>query len=335
MSLEASVLDKLNWETFKRKVLEEYCNERSMDRIIKEFRNLNKGSLIMKEYYKLFMDKLGLVGHLIPTEKEKIKAYIKGLPTEMMNMVRVSKASTLREAIEETQLVEDSYGLEKVERGGITEKRRWEGSSVHSKRLRQFNNNQRGTGPRKEVPYCSKCQSKHFGLCNLGSESCFKCGKSGYSFRDCPIRGHICFEFRAPGHIRSECPKLKAGGSGGKKTDHPRATGRAFQMTTEEAKALTDVVSSTFLLKSVPKRILFDSGASLSFVSSAFYQKLSVPTCSLEYALVVELADGDQVVVRDVSRDCKLEIEGKKFSVDLMSLTIGGFDCNNLKIRVN
>ena len=56
------------------------------------------------------MEKLGLVGHLVPIEKEKIKTYIKGLPSEMLTIVRVSKVSTFWEAIEEAQLVEDANG---------------------------------------------------------------------------------------------------------------------------------------------------------------------------------------------------------------------------------
>ncbi|KAI3734990.1 hypothetical protein L6452_14473 [Arctium lappa] len=167
-SIEATVLAKLSWETLRKRVMEEFCNERAMDRIIDEFRGLKKGNL------------------------EKIKAYIKGLPTEMMNMVRVSKASTLREAIEEAQLVKDSYGPYKMERGGVVEKRRWEGSSIPSKRSRQFNNNnQRGVGPRRDVPWYSKCRSKHLDPCNSGTEPCFKCGKPDHSFRNCPIKGQI------------------------------------------------------------------------------------------------------------------------------------------------
>ncbi|KAI3685538.1 hypothetical protein L6452_34786 [Arctium lappa] len=97
-------------------------------------------------------------------------------------------------------------------------------------------------------------------------------------------------------------------------------------MTTEEAKASTDVVSGTFLLNSVPMRVLFDSGASFSFVSSSFCPKLPMPITSLDEALVVELADDDQVVVRNILRNCKLEIEGKEFPIDLMPMVIGRFD---------
>ncbi|KAI3673781.1 hypothetical protein L6452_39911 [Arctium lappa] len=325
-SIEATVLAQLSWETFKKKVMEEFCNERAVDRIVDEFRSLKKGSLLVKDYNKLFMDKLGLVGHLVPTERDKIKAYIKGLPTEMMNMVRVSKASTLREAIEEAQLVEDSYGLGRTERSGTIEKRKWEGGHTFSRRPSNFNNSQRGGGPRRDSPWCSRCRSKHTGPCNSKSEPCYKCGKPGHRYTDCPIKERICFGCKESGHVRSECPKAMASYNGGKKVDTPKATGRAFQMTTEEAKASTDVVSGTFLLNSVPTRVLFDSGASFSFVSSLFCPKLSMPTTSLDEALVVELADGDQVVVRSILRNCKLEIEGREFPIDLMPMVIGGFD---------
>ncbi|KAI3747327.1 hypothetical protein L6452_09781 [Arctium lappa] len=154
-----------------------------------------------------------------------------------MSMVRVSKASTLREAIEEAQLMEDAY--------------------------------------------------------NLGKEA--------------------------------ECPKLKAGGAGGKKVEPPRASVRAFQMTAEEVKASMDVVS-TFLLNSVPSRVLFDSGASYSFILDVFCSKLSMSKSSLEDALVVELANGSQVVIRDIVRGCTFEFEGKKFPINLMPMQIGEFD---------
>ncbi|KAI3707651.1 hypothetical protein L6452_26278 [Arctium lappa] len=162
-SVEATVLAKLSWSTFKEKLMEEFCNERALDRLEEEFRNMRKGNMSLREYNSQFTDKLGLVGHLVPTEKEKIKAYTKGLSSEMKNLVRVSKASTLREAIEEAQLVEDSYGPNKLERSGPVEKRRWEGNSAPPRRTKPFNNNYRGSESGREARWFSKCQSKHVG----------------------------------------------------------------------------------------------------------------------------------------------------------------------------
>ncbi|KAI3735922.1 hypothetical protein L6452_15448 [Arctium lappa] len=51
-----------------------------------------------------------------------------------------------------------------------------------------------------------------------------------------------------------------------------------------------------------------------------------MPTNSVENALVVEIANGEQVLIRDVLKDCTLSIEGKKFLINLMPMVIGGFD---------
>ncbi|KAI3771393.1 hypothetical protein L6452_02557 [Arctium lappa] len=174
-SLESTVLDQLSWSTFKEKLLEEYCNERSLDRIKDEFQNLKKGGMSVREYSRLFMDKLGFVGHLVPTEKDKIKAYIKGLPSDMMSMVRVTKTSTLREAMEEAQLMEDAYSLGRDQGGRQVEKRKWEGSSMPSKKPFYANNSaQRGADPRRDAKWCSRCRNKHFGPCNFVPGVCYK-----------------------------------------------------------------------------------------------------------------------------------------------------------------
>lgn len=62
-------------------------------------------------------------------------------------------------------------------------------------------------------------------------------------------------------------------------------------MTTDEAKETADVVSGTFLLNSMPARVLFDSGANCSFVSYVYCKTLNVPTSTLSDALVIEVAN--------------------------------------------
>ncbi|XP_024995922.1 uncharacterized protein LOC112529079 [Cynara cardunculus var. scolymus] len=274
------------------------------------------------------MEKLNLVGHVAPSEKEKKKAYLKGLPADMMVMIRNSRASTLREAIEEEKVMEAIYAKGREEKGESGEKRKWENQYAPSKRPSHPNNNHRGVYPRQEARWCSKCRTKHHGPCttNLSPAKCYKCGKPGHTRNECPIKGPICFGCGESGHFRNDCPKLKAGGGQGRKESTPKTTGRAFQMTAEEAKASSDVVSGTFLIDSIPAHVLFDSGASCSFVSTTFYQLLHTPPSTLEDALVIELANGSRVLVHEVVRGCVLRIEGEEFRVDLIPMTIGGFD---------
>ncbi|XP_024984093.1 uncharacterized protein LOC112520019 [Cynara cardunculus var. scolymus] len=324
-TMKATDLTKMSWTTFKEKVMDEYCNEQEMDRIEEEFRTLKKGNLTVRDYTRLFMEKLNLVGHVAPTEKDKMKTYLKGLPADMMVMVRNSRASTLREAIEEAKVLESVYVKRKEERMSNGEKRKLEGPYAPSKKPNHFGNSNHIN---QETRWCPKCRSKHHGLCstNPTPTKCFKCGKPGHTRSECPIKGPICFGCGEPGHFKNDCQKLKSGGSQGRKEGAPKATGRAFQMSREEAKASTDVVSGTFLVNSVPDHVLFDSGASCSFVSTAFYQHLYTPPSTLEDTLIIEIANGSQVLVREIVRGCVLGIEGKEFWVDLIPMTIGGFD---------
>ncbi|KAI3758179.1 hypothetical protein L6452_05732 [Arctium lappa] len=280
-TLSPVVLSQLSWDEFKKKLLEELCNERTMDRIEKEFRSLVKGSLTVREYTRQFMEKLDLVGHTAPTEKDKMKAYLNGLPTDMQSMVHSSKASNLREMVEEAQYMEEMFARNKTEKVVmVTDKRKF----------------------------------------------CFKCGKNDHTARDCSVAGMVCFECKAPVHVKRDFPKLKTGSLEAKKKNPPRVPGRAFQMTADEAKASADVVSGTFLINSVPAHILFDIGANFSFVYELFCEKISMSTTSLEDALVVEIADGSQVLIHDVLKQCTLSIEGRELSIDLLPMLIGGFD---------
>ena len=49
-----------------------------MDHLEVEFRNLKKGNLSVREYSRIFIEKINLVGHVVPMKKERIKVYMRG-----------------------------------------------------------------------------------------------------------------------------------------------------------------------------------------------------------------------------------------------------------------
>ncbi|KAI3702759.1 hypothetical protein L6452_28511 [Arctium lappa] len=290
-ALTPEVLGKLTWPVFKKKIMDKYCSERSLDKLQEEFKNLKKVALSITDYSKLFLEKLNLVGHLVPDERSKIKDYQHGLPVEMRTAVRNAKGSTLQEVVEESLLVEDDMVAKKEERSQVGEKRKWEGPFGPVRQSKLFASGRFGDN-RRETRWCHKCKTKHFGPCNprphSGPAECAKCGNKGHTIRECPIWGPVCFECREPGHVKRDCQKLvgsNRGSSFGSTTrvEQPsRAPSRAFWMTTEEAKETIDVVSGTFLVNSLSARVLFDSGATCSFVSNTFCkQKLKIDNRSI------------------------------------------------------
>ncbi|GJV61665.1 putative reverse transcriptase domain-containing protein [Tanacetum coccineum] len=136
-------------------------------------------------------------------------------------------------------------------------------------------------------------------------------------------------------HKSNECPNPKAIEAKPlksikeekvEKAGIPNLTARVYMMATEEDKVMRDVVTGTILVNSTPARVLYDSGASVSFVSFEFSKNLSTPPNRLPFPLEVEIAGKEIVVVSKVYRDVEIEIDDSVFKIDLIPIALGVFD---------
>ncbi|XP_022004012.1 uncharacterized protein LOC110901496 [Helianthus annuus] len=110
-----------------------------------------------------------------------------------------------------------------------------------------------------------------------------------------------------------------------RKEEAPRAKGRMFQITTEEAKDLPNVVSGIFSLNLMPTYVLFDTGASRSFVSSELVSHPSFRIERMHVPLEVEIADSKSYLLHEVCRNCEIIIEDETFAIDLIPMVLGEF----------
>ncbi|KAJ9552277.1 hypothetical protein OSB04_016322 [Centaurea solstitialis] len=109
--------------------------------------------------------------------------------------------------------------------------------------------------------------------------------------------------------ISGSAPVKAIEGGPSKKVEAPRTRARVFQLTANEAKAKPDVVTGFFLVNSMPALVLFDTGASKSFVSWSFCKDFMNVKSKLGSPLEVEIADEEfrlycencRVVVRNPS----------------------------------
>ncbi|GKB45276.1 putative reverse transcriptase domain-containing protein [Tanacetum coccineum] len=150
-----------------------------------------------------------------------------------------------------------------------------------------------------------------------------------------------CFECGGTDHYKAACPRLnRAPRLGGNRQNQPmaikggqghgnngnQARGGAFMMGAEEAHQDPNIMTGTFTLNNHYATTLFHSGADYSFVSTTFIPLLDLEPSDLGFSYEIEISSGQLVEINKVIRDCKLEIEGHTFDIDLIPFGHGSFD---------
>jgi hypothetical protein len=83
-----------------------------------------------------------------------------------------------------------------------------------------------------------------------------------------------CFKCCMSGHLTQQCPNkpstIRTGSQLRPQGQQNYTYGKVNHVSTEEAQQAQDMVLGTFLASSHPATVLFDSGASHSFISSSF-----------------------------------------------------------------
>ncbi|KAL0554138.1 hypothetical protein IC582_008052 [Cucumis melo] len=97
-------------------------------------------------------------------------------------------------------------------------------------------------------------------------------------------------------------------------------------MTQQETKDAPDVITGTILICNVPADVLFDPGATHSFVSSIFLTKLNRMLEPLSEGLAIYTPVGDVLLVNEVLRNCEVLVEGISLLVDLLPLELQRLD---------
>ena len=94
-----------------------------------------------------------------------------------------------------------------------------------------------------------------------------------------------CFKCQKTGHYTNEGQNKNGNGSSGKKSN-PFNRGQVNHVNVEEVEAQPDVVIGKFLVKSFTALVLFDTGASHSYISRGFVDRGEGPDLSMRWWLL-------------------------------------------------
>jgi hypothetical protein len=96
-------------------------------------------------------------------------------------------------------------------------------------------------------------------------------------------------------------------------------------VTTEEAQQAQDVILGMFLASSHPATVLFDSGASHSFISSSFVVKHQLPITIMKQIMLVS-SPGGEMRTKHICPAISITIREVDFLPNLIVLDSKGID---------
>ncbi|GJT34252.1 putative reverse transcriptase domain-containing protein [Tanacetum coccineum] len=322
----------MTWNDFKALLVEELCPSNEMDRLENEFWNHKMVGANHAAYTDRFHELAKLVPHLVTPESTRIKRYVAGLVPKIRGMLKATQPTIIQNAILRAGILTDkaiSYGTlskSNEKRKAVEETGKSGGSWRDKKKAKIGAGFVATTPPKNELPghFAKDCQApfKRATLVNAvrmghNRKACYECGSPDHLQYNCPKL------YRAPGQAGNP---LALEGNRNNRNNGNQARGRDFNVNAFEALQDPNVVTGTFSLNDHFATVLFDSGADFSFISTEFVSLLNVKPSIVNPGYVIEIADGKNVEVDRIIRDCKLELGNSLFTINLIPLGHGSFD---------
>ncbi|XP_050895616.1 uncharacterized protein LOC127102262 [Lathyrus oleraceus] len=163
-------------------------------------------------------------------------------------------------------------------------------------------------------------------LQNSGTIQCYHCNKERHVSTQCLERARLCYLCQQLGHFAKDyrAPRRDHIPSTNKKNDIPRPTakGRVYHIGGEEASNASGLVQSECEIANKQFVVLFDSGATHSFISVNCVNSIKLHVIVLPFDLVVTIPSTEPVILNDACLQCPLNILGMKLKVDLICIPL-------------
>ena len=220
-----------------------------------EFVCLEQGEMIAAQYEAKFMKLSRFAPQLITTNEEKTLKFQDGLKSSLKNKISILKLGIYSEVVDKALVTENDN--EELHQYREQQRKRNRSDGAHSNQAQKryvstINQNKEKTTQNSNV-ICPTYGEKHgHRPCYKETGACFGCGKQGHMVRDCPKNKKFII-----GKHKEKNKKDK---------QKPRAQGRVFVMTHQDAQATSGVVTGTIQIHTLFSRALIDPGSTHSFI---------------------------------------------------------------------
>ncbi|KAL0533867.1 hypothetical protein IC582_028138 [Cucumis melo] len=311
-------VSQITWQQFKESFYAKFFSASLRDAKRQEFLNLEQGDMTVEQYDAEFDMLSRFAPEMIATEAARADKFVRGLRLDIQGLVRAFRPATHADALRlavDLSLQERANSSKTAGRGLTSgQKRKAEQQPVPEPQrnfrpggeFRSFQQKPFEAGEAARVkPLCTTCGKHHLGRCLFGTRTCFKCRQEGHTADRCLLR--------LTGIAQNQ-------GAG---APHQ---GRVFATNRTEAEKAGTIVTGTLPVLGHYALVLFDSGSSHSFISSAFVSHARLEVEPLHHVLSVSTPSGECMLSKEKVKACQIEIAGHVIEVTLIVLDMLDFD---------
>nr|GEY71637.1 reverse transcriptase domain-containing protein [Tanacetum cinerariifolium] len=286
-TLRIEAVTRKTWAKMKVMMMEELCPPEEIQRMECELWNLRVKEMDISSYTTRFNELMILCHRMVPTERKKVEAYIRGLSENIKGEVTSSEPATLNKAVWMAHTLMERKVKAIAEREADNKKRKCEnfqgGSSSgggnnninwnnNYPNNRNYNNNRNNKQNQYRNPNRNHRNNQRQGnvraMTNVGNQNTNEAGKNVKCNRE-------------KGHIKTNCPARNNPGRSG-------ARGQAYA--------------------------LRDGDQNLG------------PNVVTDHSYEVKFAEGRVVSTNTILKGCALDLVNHLFEIDLMPIELGTFD---------
>ncbi|KAL5555170.1 hypothetical protein UlMin_037406 [Ulmus minor] len=351
----------MTWDEFIVEFNQKYYNRMAMRAQQNEFINIKQGSMSVTEVVRKFDQLARLCPYLVPTEEERVRRMLEMFRPELAVVIDSgdNPPTTVAECVDRALRAEYRLAQAKEERNRIFEARKNQKGqnkqgyemkpNSQAQRTNQYgnNNNKRkgnfggqknGKGsssqskkPNITYPACKKCGKNHPGECRSGTNACFICGKEGHFAKNCFAKMDQGDKLNQPGvqgsRLNAAQVKMEGASITQSRLEAPEANTRIFTFSRNDAEAGTsNVVTGQLSVAKMSACVLFDSGATHSFISNSFADRLNWVRDRMNQSFHVALPSGEVLLSNYWARHVPIVFSGRELHADLVLIKMYDYD---------
>ncbi|XP_075478906.1 uncharacterized protein LOC142519762 [Primulina tabacum] len=319
ISANMTEVGPITWQRFREAFLKQYYPAELRLKLLSEFENFTQTPDMSVVEYTSKFNSLGTYAPAIMADDIlKMHRFKRGLNSHIQSALAVYQPTGFVDLMGAAIRAETDIKRREDENKN---KRPLTGQAFQGKQPVKRSN--QSSGPFKGTPSnstttfssikpCPLCNYRHIGECRRNTGACFNCGKMGHRIANCPE------------------PLKKMTWSNTNATPNKpkenKTNARMFVITQEEADDANDVVAGTIIINKIAAYVLFDCGATHSFISKRFTKKLGLIPEILVEPFRIATPTSKTIETHKIHRNCIVYINEHTFNAELIQVNMVEFD---------